>query len=105
FINFRPIYFIRLITHNLKFKKMLIKNVIVNNGIREYNSDEIKENQNILNLVNAGIILGGFSEIIDEINEENGLIYIVSDVNFTKGKSELKNVSIELLDKWNQSKP
>jgi len=84
---------------------MLIKNVIVNNGIREYNSDEIKENQNILNLVNAGIILGGFSEIIDEINEENGLIYIVSDVNFTKGKSELKNVSIELLDKWNQSKP
>lgn len=84
---------------------MLIKNVIVNNGVKEYNSDEIKANQEILNLVNAGIILGGFSEIIDKINNENGLLYITSDFSFTKGKSQLKNVSTELLDLWNQSKP
>ena len=84
---------------------MLIKNVIVNNGIKEYNSDEIKSNQNILNLVNAGIILGGFSEIIDEINSENGLSYITCNIDFTSGKSELKNVPKELIEQWNKNKP
>ena len=84
---------------------MHIKNIIVNNGIKEYNSSEIKSDERILTLVKAGLIINGFTpNIVKKINAENGLIYIASNLNFTNGKCELKNVSTDLLLEWNQNK-
>tara|TARA_R110002012_G_scaffold265486_1_gene448877 strand:+ start:638 stop:883 length:246 start_codon:yes stop_codon:yes gene_type:complete len=76
---------------------MLIKNVIVNNGIREYNSDEIKADKKIFQLVKSVIIWHKLEPLSDKINSENGLFYIDYDSDFSKGKGTLKNVSDKLM--------
>jgi len=76
---------------------MLIKNVIVNNGIREYNSDEIKADKKIFQLVKSVIIWHKLEPLSDKINSENGLFYIDCDSDFSKGKGTLKNVSDKLM--------
>ncbi|MEH6538267.1 MAG: hypothetical protein V7719_17855 [Psychroserpens sp.] len=83
---------------------MLIKNVIVNNGIKEYNSDEINYDKTIYNLANSVIKWNVIESFADKINSENGIFYINCDSDFSKGSGTLKNVSTELLNEWNQSR-
>tara|TARA_R110000868_G_scaffold385108_1_gene652843 strand:+ start:487 stop:759 length:273 start_codon:yes stop_codon:yes gene_type:complete len=86
-------------------EKLPIDNVIVSDGINEYDIDKIYSNPKIRTLVNNAIYLGGFPELIEQINNENGTVYITTDSDFSSWKADLKNVSIELLDLWNQSRP
>ena len=86
-------------------EKLPIDNVIVSDGINEYHSDQIYSNPKIKTLVNNAIYLGGFPELIKQINDENGTVYITTDSDFSYWKADLKNVSIELLDLWNQNRP
>jgi hypothetical protein len=86
-------------------EKLPIDNVIVSDGINEYKTDQIYSNPKIRTLVNNAIYLDGFLQLIEQINKENGTVYITTDSDFSTYKSHLKNVSIELLDLWNQNRP
>ena len=86
-------------------EKLPINNVIVNDGINEYENDRIYSNSKIRTLVSNAIYLGGFLDLIEQINDENGIVYIKTNSDFSTWKADLKNVSIELLDLWNQSRP
>lgn len=82
-----------------------IKNLIVNNGIKEYNFNEIHSDKKIFQLANSVILMCGISKISDKINLENGLVYITSNSDFSFGSAELKSVSTELLNEYNRTKP
>jgi hypothetical protein len=82
-----------------------IKNLIVNNGIKEYNFNEIHSDKKIFQLANSVISMSGVLKISDKINLENGLVYITSNSDFSSGSAELKNVSSELLDEYKRTKP
>ena len=86
-------------------EKLPIENIILNDGTNEYNTEQIYSNPKIRTLVNNAIYLGGFPELIKQINDENGIVYIKTNSDFSTWKADLKNVSIELLDLWNQNKP
>lgn len=86
-------------------EKLPINNIIVFDGINEYNTNQINSNPKIRTLVNNAIYLGGFPTLIDRIKSENGTVYVTTNTEFSHWKADLKNVSIELLDLWNQSKP
>ena len=81
-----------------------IKNIIVNNGIKEYDFDQIHSEKIIYDLANAVITWNVLIPFADRINAENGLFYINCESDFLKGNGTLKNVSTELLKEWNQSK-
>lgn len=74
-----------------------IKNVIVNNGIKEYDFNEIHSNKKIFQLANSVIIWHKLELLADKINSENGFFYIECDSDFKKGKGTLKNVSDKLM--------
>lgn len=82
-----------------------IKNIIVNNGIKEYDFEQIHSNKKIFQLANSVIILSGLEKISDKINSENGLVYITSKSDFSSGSAELRNASMELLEEYNDTKP
>jgi alpha-tubulin suppressor-like RCC1 family protein len=86
-------------------EKIPLDNVIVSDGINKYDTDQIYSNPKIRTLVNNAIYLGGFTNIIKQINDENGTVYITTDSDFSTWKADLKNVSIYLLDLWNQNRP
>lgn len=82
-----------------------IKNLIVNNGIREYDFNEIHSNKKIFQLANTVFAWHQLEPLSEKINSENGIVYITTNTEFSHWKADLKNVSIELLDLWHQSKP
>lgn len=82
-----------------------IKNLIVNNGIKEYDFDQIHSDKKIFQLANSVIILSGLEKLSEKINSENGLVYINSKADFSSGSAKLKNTSVELLEEYNKTKP
>lgn len=86
-------------------EQLPIKNIIVSDGTNEYDSDKIYSNPKIRTLVNNAIYLGGFPSLIEQINNENGTVYIKTNADFSYWSADLKNVSMELLDLWNQNRP
>ncbi|WP_426430101.1 hypothetical protein ACPX19_11245 [Winogradskyella sp. HB-48] len=82
-----------------------IKNLIVNNGIKEYDFDQIHSDKKIFQLANSVIILSGLEKLSDKINSEKGLVYITCKSDFSLGSAELRNASIELLEEYNNTKP
>lgn len=74
-----------------------IKNLIVNNGIKEYDFNEIHSDKKIFQLANTVITWHQLEPLSDKINSENGLFYIECDYEFNKGKGTLKNVSDKLM--------
>jgi hypothetical protein len=84
-------------------EKLIINNVVVNNGIKEYGVNEIYLNPKIRTLVNNAIAFSNIANIYEKINNEKGILYITSNSDFSSWKSELRNVSNELLDTWNQN--
>jgi hypothetical protein len=77
-----------------------IKNIIVNNGIKEYNFNEIHSDKKILQLANSIITWNKLEPLIDKINADNGQFYIDCDSDFSKGKGTLKNVSEKLMKEY-----
>ncbi|MBL7104959.1 MAG: hypothetical protein ISS18_11580 [Bacteroidales bacterium] len=82
-----------------------IKNVIIFDGVREYTKDEIIKNSNLRTMMNGVMNLGGFASIIKKINDENGLLYITTDLNHQSGIGDLKNVSPELYFEYMEKVP
>ena len=82
-----------------------IKNIIINNSIKEFDShkDEFTEQMNYL--VRSVIVFGGLPTLIDKINEENGTVYIKSNPDFSAGSVELINVSAELKSEYESKRP
>ncbi|HMC01950.1 MAG TPA: hypothetical protein VKN14_13015 [Flavobacteriaceae bacterium] len=82
-----------------------IKNLIVNNGIKEYDFDQIHSDKKIFQLANSVIILSGLEKLSDKINSEKGLVYVKCNSDFSLGSAELKNVSTKLLTEFENTKP
>ena len=77
-----------------------IKNIIVNNGIQEYNFNEINSDKKIFQLANSIITWYKLEPLVEKINSENGQFYIDCDYDFSKGKGTLKNVSDKLMKEY-----
>lgn len=77
-----------------------IKNVIIFDGIKEYPKEEIKKSQELTGLMNSVANLQGFNKMADKINNENGILYIKTDLNHKSGTGSLKNVSTELYQEF-----
>ena len=80
-------------------------NVIINDGEKEYNNQEIKADKNLLLIRNSVMYLGGFASLLIDIVHENGTIYITTDKSFTSGSGDLKDVSKELYNKFLERRP
>ena len=80
-------------------------NVIIFDGEREYSNVDIITNTKLRLLRNTVISLGGFASIAEEINNENGVVYITADKLLESGTGKLKGVSAELYDKYRIRKP
>ena len=74
-----------------------INNVIIFDGETEFSSDEIYKTKTLLNLVNTSLIQSNNICLIDEINEQNGILHLKTDKNYKSVKiMGLINVSKEL---------
>lgn len=77
-----------------------IKNVIIFDGEKEYLTSEIFQYLELENIYHKTIVWKGLSTLINKINDESGLLYINSDSKLTIGRTELKNVSVNLQDEY-----
>ncbi|WP_340201767.1 hypothetical protein [Ascidiimonas sp. W6] len=82
-----------------------IKNIILNNSIKEYDSNKYEFTNEMNQLVNSITILQGLPTIIDKINKENGTVYINCNSDFSSGSAELINVSPELKAEYESIRP
>ncbi|SMP11409.1 hypothetical protein [Chryseobacterium profundimaris] len=80
-----------------------INNVIIFDGINEYNSNEIFADSKLTQIYNNAIGFKGLPTLINKINLENGLVYIFSnpELNIT-GRIEVRNVSQTLQDEYSK---
>jgi hypothetical protein len=85
--------------------EMIINNVVIFDGVKEYSKDEVIGDSTLNHVLNTALIFGGFPTIIDKINEENGMLYIVTDSQRTFAKPYLKDVSPELYSEYLIRKP
>ena len=82
-----------------------INNIILFDTEKEYSKLEIESNKTLSILKNRIIGFGGFSTLIDLINDEDATLYITSDLAHTKGSGKLINASSRLLDEYALRKP
>jgi len=73
-----------------------VKNIIVNNGIREYDFNEIHSDKKIFQLANSVIIMSGILKLANKINSENGLVYITSKTDFSSGSA----IAFPVIPRW-----
>ncbi|MFB9054561.1 hypothetical protein ACFFVB_15835 [Formosa undariae] len=86
-------------------EEIIFKNIIVNNGVKEYGISDIYSNQQIRRLVNTIITFGGLTTLSKEVNEQDGILYINSEIDFTKGSATIRNVSNKTMEKYKKTKP
>jgi hypothetical protein len=80
-----------------------INNVIIFDGKTEYNSNEIFEDNKLIQIYNTVAILKGMSTLVNKINLENGLVYVFSNPELTGvGRIELRNVSQQLQNEYSK---
>jgi len=77
-----------------------MKNVIIFDGIKEYSNYEIFQSLELENVYHRAINWKGLSTLIKKINEENGLLHIKINSKYEIGRTELKNVSLNLQDEY-----
>jgi hypothetical protein len=82
-----------------------IKNVLIFDGEKEYSKMEILKDKTLTALMNSVINFGGFPTIIEKINEENGLLYIITDLSHSSGTGDLRNVSLSLYSEFLSKRP
>jgi y4mF family transcriptional regulator len=80
-------------------------NVIINDGEKEYNNQEIKADKKLLLIRNSVMYLGGFASLLIDIINENGTIYITTDKSFSSGSGDLKGVCKELYNRFIERRP
>jgi ABC-type transporter lipoprotein component MlaA len=85
-------------------EKIIYNSIIVNNGIKEYDMQDIYSNQQIRSLVNTVIGFAGLINLAEQVNKVGGILYINSNINFTLGSAELKNVSNEILENYEKTR-
>lgn len=82
-----------------------IKNVLIFDGEKEYSKIEILKDKTLTVLMNSVINFGGFPTIIEKINKENGLLYIITDLSHSFGTGDLRNVSSSLYSEFLSKRP
>lgn len=82
-----------------------INNIILFDTEKEYSKSEIESNETLNILKNRIIGFGGFSTLIDLINDEDATLYITSDLAHIKGSGKLINASSKLLNEYALRKP
>jgi len=76
----------------------MIKKVIVFDGTTEYSPEEITVSSHMRTLMNRALQLGGYTSLIDKINNEGGTAYIT--IIGGNWSVDLKNVSPELYSEF-----
>lgn len=77
-----------------------IKNIIIFDGTKEYNSLEILNSKKLYSFLTRSLINFPVS-IMQKIVLENGILYVSTDENFTKADFLPKNISEELTKEIN----
>ena len=77
-----------------------IKNIIIFDGTKEYNSLEILNSKKLYSFLTRSLINFPVS-IMQKIVLENGILYVSTDENFTKSDFLPKNISEELTKEIN----
>lgn len=83
-----------------KLDKLPVNNIIVNDGNKEYKTSEVLNNPKLYNLVLRSLFTGSYAHLYEEINKENGCVYLITDEYNETVKTELRNVSSQLYDRW-----
>lgn len=76
-------------------KKEIVELTIISDGNREYNSDEILNNEMLYKFVTDSI-KDMPASILKQLKKENGNLIMVTDKNFSVFTFEIRNVSQEL---------
>jgi hypothetical protein len=79
--------------------ELLINNVILNNGMSEFNTQDILHNKELFDFVRKTIsfqIHAWYSDFIQKINSENATLVITTDKDFSYSKFSLLNATDDL---------
>jgi hypothetical protein len=87
-------------------EKILIDNVIVNNGINEYNTEQVYFDKKLYSLVNKTIkfklLQPNSLHLIEKINSEKATLVINTDSQHKKNEISIQNASSELTNEFNK---
>jgi hypothetical protein len=85
-------------------EKLPIDNVIVNNGINEYNTEQVYFDKKLYSLVhktiNFKLLQSWSSHLIKKINTEGAILIINTDTQHKKNEISIQNASAELTNEF-----